>query len=135
MYSGFLIKIGNYEFPMKYIVEQSYDVTPHQRQDEEPWRNADGELNREVLENMPTSITFSTIGGMTNLEVAEIFRQIHNNYVNEKERKVLVTFYNPETDDYPDPAYMYLPNLHFPIDYIDGAAVYYNEITIELVGY
>ena len=135
MYSGFLIKLGDYKFPMEYIAVETYDIAPEQRQDENPERNGDGELDREVLENMPTSITFSTIGGMTNLEVAEIFRQIHSNYVNEKERKVLVTFYNPVTDDYPEPEYMYIPNPHFPIDYIDGSTVYYSEITIELVGY
>ena len=135
MYNGFLIKLGNYEFPMKYIAEQSYDVTPHQRQDDDPWRDANGELNREVLKNRPTSIVFNTIAGMTNKEVAAVFSQIHSNYVNEAERKLLVTFYDPENDNYPAPAYMYIPNPHFPIDYIDGNTVYYEEINIELVGY
>ncbi len=135
MYNRFLVKIGNYDFPMKYIAAETYDIAPDQRQDEEPWRDGDGELNREVLSNMPAAITFSTIAGMTNSEVAAIFGKIRENYVNEKERKVLVTFYNPETDSYPNPVYMYIPNLHFPIDYIDESTIYYKEITIELVGY
>jgi len=135
MYNGFLVKIGNYDFPMKYINAESYDIAPDQRQDEEPWRDGDGVLNREVLNNMPASITFTTIPGMTNTEVAAVFGQIRQNYIDEKERKVLVTFYNPETDSYPEAKYMYIPNPHFPIDYIDENTVYYKEIIIELVGY
>lgn len=137
MYNGFLVKIGNYNFPMKYIAAETYDIAPDQRQDEDPWRDGDGVLNREVLNNMPAAITFNTIAGMTNLEVSAVFGKIRENYTDEKERKALVTFYHPETDSYSDPAYMYIPNPHFPIDYIDEATdtVYYKEITIEFVGY
>ena len=135
MYNDFLVKIGDYAFPMKYIAVSSYEIAPHQRQDEEPWRNGNGVLNREVLDNKPSAITFTTVAGMTNAEVAGVFAKIHANYVNEKERKVLVTFYDPETDSYPEPIYMYIPNPHFPIDYIEDDIVYYNEISIELVGY
>lgn len=135
MYNGFLVKIGQYDFPMKYIAAETYDIAPDQRQDEDPWRDGDGVLNRDVLSNMPASITFNTIPGMTNTEVAAVFAKVRENYVNEAERKALVTFYHPETDSYSESAYMYIPNLHFPIDYIDGNTIYYKEITMEFVGY
>ena len=135
MYSDFLIRIGSYVFPMEYIAIGSYEIVPHQRQDEDPWRNGNGVLNREVLDNEPSVIKFTTVAGMTNAEVAAVFAKIHANYVNEKERKVLVTFYDPETDSYPEPVYMYIPNPHFPIDYIEKSIIYYNEISIELIGY
>lgn len=135
MYNKFLVKIGNYDFPMKYIAAETYDIAPDQRQDEDPWRDGDGVLNREVLNNMPESISFTTIQGMTNTEVAAVFTKIRENYIDEKERKALVTFYHPETDSYPEPAYMYIANPHFPIDYIDGNTIIYKGITIEITGY
>lgn len=135
MYDGFLIKIGDYKFPMKYIAEQSYDTAPTQRMDNDPWKDADGVTNREVLKNKPTSVTFSLIEGITNNDVETIFEQIHKNYIDESERKVLVTYYNPETNGYPDPVYMYIANPHFPIDEIDGNTIYYKTITLELTGY
>lgn len=135
MYNGFLIKIGEYVFPMKHIAEQTYRVKPHQRQDLSSERNANGRLLREVVNNRPSVIEFATVAGLTNTEVREIFRQIHDNYTNEAERMVLVTFYDPEMDEYAEVEEMYLPNPEFPIDYVEGTTVVYNSISFEFIGY
>lgn len=135
MYNKWLIKIGEYTFPMEYIEEKTYYVTPNQRQDKDPWRSEAGVLNRTVLQNTPTSITFSTIDGITNTELATIYQNISENFIDEQERKVLVTFYDPPTDSYPESVYMYLANTEYNIDYIEGETIHYKQITLEFTGY
>ena len=137
MFEGYLIKIGEYEFPMEYLAEETYNVSPHQRQELEAERDNLGELYRVVAENRPTSVEFSTISGLTNKEVRAIFERIHYNYVTEEERKVPVTYYDPETDEYCGPEMMYIPNPKFPIDHVNikEKTVTYNSISLQLVGY
>lgn len=134
-FSGYLIKLGEYEFPMKHIAEETYSATPHQRLELDAYRDNFGKLHREVVDNRPSVIKFGTISGITNKEVKEIFAQIYANYEDEAERKLKVTYYIPEKDDYSEPEYMYIPNMQFPIDFIDGDSVVYNSIEFSFIGY
>lgn len=134
-FEGYLIKLGNYTFPMKHIAEETYKATPKQRQELDAYRDNLGKLHREVVDNMPSVIEFTTVSGLTNTEVKNIFELIHSNYVNEAERKLMVTYYLPETDSYSEPEEMYMPNIQFPIDYIDGDSVVYNTIALTFIGY
>lgn len=137
MFDGYLIKIGDFTFPMKYIAEETYNVKPHQRLDLDSERDNLGELFREVSENRPSVIEFQTIAGMTNRDVRELFEHIRAEYISEDERKVSVIYYDPETDEYSEPEHMYMPNPNFPIDAIDveRKEVLYNSISISLIGY
>lgn len=137
MFDGYLIKMGDYTFPMKYIAEETYNVIPHQRLDLDSERDNLGGLFREVADNRPTIIEFQTVSGLTNAEVKEIFELIHTEYSSEDERKLSVVYYDPETDEYSDSEEMYMPNLSFPIDTVDieKKEVLYNPITIKLIGY
>ena len=47
-YSGFLLKIGNYTFPQKYIKAESYSAYVNM-QDLDPWTDANGYLHREAV--------------------------------------------------------------------------------------
>ncbi len=134
-YDGYLVKIGEYVFPMQHIAEETYAVTPEQRLDLDGYRDNTGKLHREVAENRPGVVEFRTVDGLTNKEVREIFDQIHANYINEDERKVPVTYYLPETDSYSAQEEMYIPNMKFPIDYTEGNTVVYNSITFKFIGY
>lgn len=134
-FERYLIKLGNYTFPMRYIAEETYNATPKQRLELDAYRDNTGELHREVAENRPSTIEFATVSGLTNKEVAEIFKGIHENYMNEAERKLKVTHYIPELDGYSEPEYMYIPNMQFPIDSIDDDTVIYNPITFTFIGY
>lgn len=134
-FAGYLVKIGGYTFPLKYIAEETYKVSPKQRMDLDTYRNNFGKLHREVAENMPSSIEFTVISGLTNRDVKKIFELIQSNFVNEAERKVEVTYYIPETDSYSEPEEMYMPNMQFQIDYIDGGTIVYNAIVLSFIGY
>lgn len=134
-FEGWLLKIGTYTFPMEHIAEETYKVVPQQRQELDAYRDNLGVLHREVAENRPSVVEFSTRDGLTNADVREIFRQIYANYENEAERKVKAVYYIPETDSYSEPEEMYIPNPGFPIDYITGNTVVYNSIPFSFIGY
>lgn len=136
-FEGYLIKIGDYTFPMEHIAEKTYKATPHQRLDLDSDRDNLGELFREVAENRPTVIGFQTVSGLTNKEVKEIFGQIEARYLKEDEQKVSVTYYNPKKDEYSGPDNMYMPSPEFPIDVIDKdkKEVIYESIAIKFIGY
>ena len=135
MYNGYLLKVGKDIFPTKYIAEQSYTITPHQRQDEDPWRDENGVLHREVADNMPSTIDFSTIAGITDSELAKIIAILKANYTNETERKLLVTYFDPETGENHGPEEMYLANMSYKIDCIENGVVRYDSVSFSLVGY
>lgn len=132
-YSGFLLKIGNYEFPRKYIAAESYSVGRY-GQDLDSYRDADGNLNRTALENFIPKVEFNTPALLTNKQLAEIMTGISQNYANATEKKVLATIYIPEIDDYMT-QYMYLPDIVPTMYYADDKIIKYNQIRFALIGY
>ena len=98
-YNGFLLKIGNYEFPQKYIRPSTY-LAYVNMQDIDPYTDANGYLHREVVELKALKAEFETIPMLTNKEFSKIMGSIRSNYIESKSRKVLITAYIPEYDDY-----------------------------------
>lgn len=132
-YSGFLIKIGNYEFPRKYIQAQSY-VVGRYGQDLDSTRDADGNLQRNALDNFLPKVEFTTIPMLTNTEFASIMAKISENYVDAIEKKALATIYIPETDSYMT-QYVYVPDIVPTMYYADDKIIKYNPIRFAFIGY
>lgn len=132
-YSGFLIKIGNYEFPRKYIQAQSY-VVGRYSQDLDSTRDADGNLQRNALDNFLPKVEFTTVPMLTNTEFANIMSKISENYVNSTEKKALATIYIPETDSYMT-QYVYVPDIEPTMYYADDKVINYNPIRFAFIGY
>jgi hypothetical protein len=132
-YSGFLIKIGNYEFPRKYIQAQSY-VVGRYGQDLDSARDADGNLQRNALDNFLPKVEFTTVPMLTNTEFASIMSKISENYVNDTEKKALATIYIPETDSYMT-QYVYVPDIEPTMYYADDNIIKYNPIRFAFIGY
>lgn len=132
-YSGFLIKIGNYEFPRKYIQAQSY-VVGRYGQDLDSTRDADGNLQRNALDNFLPKVEFTTVPMLTNTEFANIMSKISENYVNDTEKKALATIYIPETDSYMT-QYVYVPDIEPTMYYADDNIINYNPIRFAFIGY
>ena len=68
-FNGTLLKIGGDVFPMEWIEYDTYKVTPNRRQDVNPFRNANGVLQRNVVDHAPTTIDFN-LRSMYNKDVA-----------------------------------------------------------------
>lgn len=131
-YSKYLIKLGNFEFPLKYIEASSYQIKRNV-QDVDSYRDANGVLHRNALAHDVLSVTFTTKPNLTSTQVGELMNQIRSNYINVLEKKLLVTAYVPEYDDYVTQE-MYLADIPFTIKGISDI-IKYDRITFDLVGY
>jgi len=132
-YNGYLLKAGNTEIPLSYIRYDTYTIQPRQRQDLDPYRDVNGVLHRNVVENMPSVIEFNT-PTMDSDKLQDFFDIIRDNYDDSKERKIHLTYYDMETDSYRSgDFYMAQPN--FKIRQIIDGKILYDEMTINFIGY
>ncbi len=133
-YAGYLVKVGNYTIPAdKYIKTQSYKATLSV-QDLDSYRDANGVLHRTALEHRVNKIEFETPAMLTNIQMAELFNNIANNYTVPAERKFVGTFYVPETDSYVSQD-MYMSDPPFSIYGIFDNVIKYNSMRIAFIAY
>lgn len=118
MYSGFLIKVGNYIFPMENIKADTYSATPDSRQDLNSFRDGNGVLHRTVLDHTITKIEFETMP-LEESKWLDMMRGLTSNFTNAKEKKCTVTYYNLLTGMY-DMGDFYIPDIKPSINIKDG---------------
>lgn len=114
-YKGYLIKIGNYIFPLSMIKAESYKATNY-GQDLDSTRDVNGILHRTALENTAPKVEFETRNMLDNTQVSSIFANIQANYTNAVEKKASVEVYVPELNKYvTSDMYMadFEPNMYF----------------------
>lgn len=98
-YKGYLIKIGNYIFPLSMIKAESYKATNY-GQDLNSTHDINGILHRTALENTAPKVEFETRNMLDNTQVSSIFANIQANYTNAVEKKASVEVYVPELNKY-----------------------------------
>lgn len=131
-YSGFLLKIGNYTFPQKYIKAESYSAYVNM-QDLDPWTDANGFLHREAVELKALKVEFETPAMLTNVEFTEIMNNIKANYTIEKARQCQITAYIPEYDSYVTQT-GYMADLTPTIYGTWDGVIHYNSIRLAFIG-
>jgi hypothetical protein len=133
-FSGYLIKIGSNPdmFFEHFIIAQSYKVSK-KIIDLNSFRDGNGELKRNALDHVSYTINFD-IKPLNNTRMQEFLNAIRSNFSVAKERKVAVTFYNPESDSYIT-ADFYMPDPEFNIEKIEAGQVYFRQTTIKFIGY
>lgn len=132
-FNGYLIQIGSYStFFEQYIQYQSYKVS-RKVQDLDSYRDANGVLHRNVLDHDSYVIEL-TLRPLNNLELENVMSAIRSNYISEKERKVNITFYVPELNNYMT-IEAYMPDPDTPIRKIEGPIVKYDPIQLKFIGY
>lgn len=137
-FSGYLIKVGTgtpVEIPLKYMRAETYKVTPNQRLEWSAERDVTGVLHRETTPNMPPKIEFNT-PYMTNADINALNTIITNAYSEPTERKLSVTYYDPETDSYKTHD-CYMPDVHYEIRNVDSVrnVINYEELRYAFIGY
>lgn len=131
-YQGYLIKIGEYIFPHKYIKFDTYSSYANM-QDFEPWTDANGYLHRNAVDLKALKVEFETIPMLTDKQFAEIMANISANYTSFAARTFKATVYIPEYDDYvTQSAYLadYQPQIYGIFDNI----IKYNAIKFSIIG-
>jgi hypothetical protein len=140
-FNNYLLKIGtansNNVFTItgeKYVDFASYSAIP-KVQDVDAYRDANGVLHRNTVEHVPLVVSFETLR-LTNTELGTLMTGISNNYINALERKVLVTAFCPEKNDYVTQE-MYWAEPEIKIESIDirNSVIKYLPIKMEFIGY
>ena len=135
-FSGNLLALGGTPFPMKWIEFDTYKVTPNRRQDLDPFRDANGLLHRNVVGHAPTTIDFE-LRSMYNKDVAAAMAFIKSKYESYEEKRLQITYYDPENDNYNTGTFYLDSNIEFPIKHIDvrRSLIKYDNINISFVEY
>ena len=137
-FSGYLIKVGGagntYTIPLKFMRYETYQVT-YNTQDLDSYRDADGVLHRNALTHKVGKIEFNT-PTISNSEMETLLSNIRAKFINAQEKRILVTFYNPDSDAYITQE-MYMPDISFKIRNVDENAntLNYSETRIAFIGY
>lgn len=132
MYSGWLLKIGDYVLPKKFIKAESYKPYVNM-QDVEPWTDANGYLHRTAVELKVAKIEWETRNGLTNTTLTELLQNIQRNYIIPKERRIMFTAYIPEYDDYVTQI-GYLSDFQPNIFFADENRIQYDSIRLSIIG-
>lgn len=59
-FEGHLFEVDGVIFPMRLIMIETYEATPNQKIDLDPYTDEDGELHRHVLDHTRTKFEFTT---------------------------------------------------------------------------
>ena len=134
-FNGYLLKMGEDIFPLSFVFKESYKVVPNRRVDLDSSRNANGKLQRNVLDHMPSTISFQT-KPMWNDELNEMMSFIRSHFSVEKEKKMILEYYCPDTDDYKTGEF-YVPDIEYSISRVDleNNKIFYNGFQLEFIEY
>lgn len=132
-YKGYLIKIGNYTFPLSMIKAETYKATNY-GQDLDSTRDVDGILHRTALSNTAPKVEFETRNMLDNTQMSSIFANIQANYTNAVEKKASVEVYVPELDKYVT-SDMYMADFEPTMYYADAAKIQYTSTRMAWISY
>lgn len=132
-YSGYLLKIGDFTFPMSLIKADSY--SPYKSvTDLDSYVDGDGKLHRNALEHFAYKCEFETVPMMTNTTFGALMSNIYAQFINVTERKAICTLYIPELDDYVS-CEMYMPDIKPQIYYADDTKIQYDAVRFAFISY
>lgn len=130
-FNNFLVKIGNYTIPGKYIREyKAYKSV----QDMDTYYDGNGVLHRNALEHTPHKIEIDIVPMLTEHQLRTLLDGIQSNYTIPKERKGNVTAFIPEEGNYVT-AGMYMPDFTPEMYGIFNGIIYYKTFRIAFIEY
>ena len=132
-YSGFLIKVGNYTVPFRYIEAKKYKCGI-KGQDLDSYRDANGVLHREALSNVSIKTEWETPGDIDEKALRALMNNIRSQCSHAIEKKSLVTAWMPEIGNYVTMD-CYMPDVEYQIDYADEWTVQYGSFRLAFIGY
>ena len=131
-YNGTLFTIGGTKFPMKWIFKDSYSVTPHVL-DMDSTRNANGVLQRNVLDHKSVTVTFQTVP-MSFDEYEEMWAWIRGKYISAKEKSLNIGYYDFETGSIKTMK-AYVPDISHNPYMVTNKGKLMASTTLEFIGY
>ena len=133
MYSGWLIKWGEYTIPTKkFIRADSYKPRVYMQVVGE-WTDGNGYVHYDAVNLKAAKVEFETPAMLTDLDFEEFMSNIRKNYIDAVGRKGMLTMYVPELGDYVT-QYAYLADIEPQIYGNYGGRIHYQPIRIAFIG-
>lgn len=135
-FAGYLLKFGSKELPNKYIVWEGVTTSPDMRTEAEAWRNANNELQRSTYTKYTSKIEFNTREGLTDDDIAEMYKIMSTSLENEVEQKYKITYWDDKTGTYKSGSF-YLSDPSFKIKKIveSPPQIIYKSIRFAFIEY
>lgn len=137
MYNGFLIKLGDYIVPKRYMAAGSYHTSLGVI-DVNSARNANGTLVRNALKDRKNVAEFTTPLNMIEADKKDLCDNIAANYIVFEERKIVATLWVPEISDYmTQEVYLQDPEFTINHDFTDEyeGELYYQPVKFAFTAY
>lgn len=132
-YSGWLLKVGNYTVPMKFMKPETYSAYVNM-QDLDDYTDANGYLHRNAVELKAIKAEFETVAMLTNKEFDEdLVANIRSQFVNTTEKGCYITAYIPEYGDY-IMQYGYMADFQPTIYGTYDGVIHYNSVKFSFIG-
>lgn len=131
--SEYLLKFNGTVLPTKYIASDGYVTTPNQRTELEAYRDANILLHRVTSTNFKTTIMLTTTP-MSLSDKRNFQEIIESGMINSIERKVVVTYWNDETNSYTT-GYFYISDPTYSTLGYFGGERWYKPVTYQLTEY
>lgn len=132
-YKGYLIKVGTYKIPYKFMRAETYMQTLY-GQDIDSGRDANGMLIRDALPNFAPKAEFETPPLLTDDDIEELMSNIRANYLNTTEKSCNVEFWIQELNKYVTHK-CYIPDINFTIYEANANYIKYNQTRIAFISY
>lgn len=131
-YQGYLLKIGNYVVPQKFMKPSSYSPYDNM-QDLSPWTDGFGYEHRDAVELKAIKVEFETPPMLTDTQLEEFLSKIRENFVKPVEKGCYITAYIPLFNDYIR-QYGYMADFKPTIYGTYGNEIHYDSIRFAFIG-
>ena len=131
-YGGFLVKVGEYIVPQKFIKADTYKPYVNM-QDIDDYTDANGYLHRNAAELKAVKIEFDVRAMLTSSELEELMSNIRNNYTSARGRECIITAYIPVNIDYVTQK-GYLADFQLQIYGTYGGEIHYSSFRMSFIG-
>lgn len=135
-WNGYLIKsvLTNQVFPDGFMIFDSYECTPNQREEIKAYREENSRLLHRITAEGEKSTFKFTVRSLYLSELEALRNWLYNAEVDHKERKIELEWWDMDTLQYRTSVF-YTPNPQFKIKRYDDNNILFNERTIEFIEY
>lgn len=139
-YAGYLLKFGSVTLPNSFLLADGWKSKPNQRVEIKALRDANALLHRVTSPNYKTQLTFNvrSMNLIEKMAFTEAINQAIVGIENQKQRRVVVTYWNDEINDYKTGTF-YMPDIEYVIHTTNDKPgqynIYYKPFQVKLIEY
>ena len=133
-YAGYLVKVGGYTVPLKYIKYETFQAV-WSVVDFDSYRDANGELHRDAVSDRRTMKVEWETPDLSNSELETLMTNIKAQFISAKAKSCNVTAWMPEEGAYKTDKCYLTSDVNFTIRYADSTKLRYDPVRLAFIGY